>query len=471
MYKVFIADDEEFVIKSLIRGTNWKESGFEVIASSNDGVDAYEEILRLKPDLVFTDIRMPGMTGLELIKNVKEKLEGIQFVIISGYAEFAYAQKAMNYGAVGYCLKPFDNAEIKSILSKVKNILDNENKRENEDILYLIEDEDHDNHAETEEFFRSNGIFPEKGFTVAVTIGGKSARLFNSEKTVRLKIGYDKSIYFLQDYNDEDLVSSEFTGNVKSIGIYDIIYTVADLKNVIDETIILAYQYFISGSKWPFRKKAEDRNVEKLIISFENAMIHMDIEEIKKVLAGFHEYSQNGKMNVKHAINIYNSYVSFSSRLLGEEGYEEYIYNIDELCKRFSGMQEMLEYITTSTMNIIGRKKTGNISDIRNEYFKKIIDYINRNFYKDISIQSLSRDYALNSNYLCQLFRRELGMTFTDYLTGLRINYSKELLKNTDLTLGEIAGKSGYTDYFYFIRVFKKITGKSPGQFRSSSRE
>lgn len=156
---------------------------------------------------------------------------------------------------------------------------------------------------------------------------------------------------------------------------------------------------------------------------------------------------------------------------LGEEGYEEYIYNIDELCKRFSGICEMLEYIISSTTSIIGRKNTGNICDIKNEYFKRIIEFINQNFYKDISIQSLSRDYALNSNYLCQLFRRELGMTFTDYLTGLRINYSKELLKKTDLTLGEIAGKSGYTDYFYFIRVFKKITGCSPGQFRSSDKE
>lgn len=471
MYKVFIADDEEFVIKSLIRGTNWEESGFEVIASSNDGVDAYEEIIRLKPDLVFTDIRMPGMTGLELIKNVKEKLDGIQFVIISGYAEFAYAQKAMNYGAVGYCLKPFDSAEIKNILCKVKNILDNEDKKENEDILYLIEDEGHDNHAEIEEFFKSNGILPEKGFTVAVIIGGKSAQPFNSEKIIKLKIGYDKSIYFLQNYDDADLIDPGSTESVKSIGIYDNIYTVADLKKVIDETIILAYQYFISGNSWPFRKKAEDRNIEKLIIDFENAMIHVDIEEIKKVLTSFNKYSLSGKMNVKHAINIYNSYVSFSSRLLGEEGYEEYIYNIDELCKRFSGICEMLEYIISSTTSIIGRKNTGNICDIKNEYFKRIIEFINQNFYKDISIQSLSRDYALNSNYLCQLFRRELGMTFTDYLTGLRINYSKELLKKTDLTLGEIAGKSGYTDYFYFIRVFKKITGCSPGQFRSYDKE
>lgn len=470
MYKVFIADDEEFVIKSLIRGTDWEENGFEVIASSNDGVDAYEKIIKLKPDLVFTDIRMPGMTGLELIKNVKEKFEGIQFVIISGYAEFAYAQKAMNYGAVGYCLKPFDSAEIKNILCKVKSILDGEYMKENEDILYLIEDEDNDSQKHINDFFRSGNIIPEKGITIAVTIGGKSQELFSSLKSIKLKIGYEKSIYFIQGSND-DLLNLELPITVKSIGIYDTIYSLDNLKRIIDDTIILAYQYFISGNRGAFRAKREDRNIEKLIIGFENAMIHMDIEEIKNVLSSFHECSISGKMNVRHALNIYNSYVSFSSRLLGEEGYEEFIYNIDELCKHFSGVQEMLEYITTSTIHIIGSKKTGPLYDVKNEYFKKIIEFINRNFYKDVSIQSLSRDYSLNSNYLCQLFRRELGMTFTDYVTGLRINYSKELLRNTDLSLGEIAGKSGYTDYFYFIRVFKKITGYSPGQFRSTGKD
>ena len=96
MYKIFIVDDEEYVIKSLIKSIQKIQSGFEVVYTSNNSINAHDAILKTMPDLVFTDIRMPGMNGLELIKSVKEVLPGTIFIVISGYAEFVYAQKAMN---------------------------------------------------------------------------------------------------------------------------------------------------------------------------------------------------------------------------------------------------------------------------------------------------------------------------------------------------------------------------------------
>lgn len=479
MYSVYIVDDEEFVVKSLIRGTNWAGNGFEVIASSNDGVDAYEEILRLKPDLVFTDIRMPGMTGLELIKNIKEKMAAVNFVIISGYAEFAYAQKALNYGAVGYCLKPFDNDEINNVLKKVKALLDMAT-HETEDIMYLLEDETEGNQDLIAGYFRKNGLQFEDGIVTAAVLGGKAAALFNVMPSIRIKTGSEKCIYFFsneQRQNIENQINEAILTNeaavsaIKGIGLYETIYALTGLKKIIDETITLTYQYFITGCKGPFRKKSDARNIEKIIIDFENAMIRMDVKEIKNILAGFEDFSRRGAMTIKHAVNIFNAYICFSSRISGEESYDEYVYSIDDLCKQFANVHEMMGHIHASIMNLVSRKRSSPGDEVKNEYFKKIVEYVTQNFYKDITIQSLSRDYAMNANYLCQLFRRELGMTFTDYITGMRMNYSKELLEKTELTLEEIAGMSGYTDYFYFIRVFKKMTGSSPGQYRHIKRK
>lgn len=470
MYKVLIVDDEEYIIKSLMRGIDWEAHGFEVIAGCSDGLDAYNEIISLKPDLVFADIRMPGLNGLELIKKVRESLHNTVFVIISGYAEFAYAQKALNYGAFGYCLKPFDNDEIHGVLKKVRAVLDMPDKNAEEDIISCLEEDNEENLNKIDAYLRSNGIELDKGVTLIVTVGCKSPAALNENGIARLMIGSGKYIYFIDGEKELEFDNSLKKGLLgKSTGVCEELHSLKNLKRVIDETFVLAYQYFVSGGSGPFRKSGSDgRPEERLLIDFENALISMDIDQIKEKLGRLGEGAKNGGINVKHAVNIYNAYVSFSARLLEEDSYEDYIYSIDDLCRQFADIHEMFAYIVASVCNIIVKKESGLKEDVKNEYFKKIMDYVKQNFNREITIQSLSGDFAINPNYLSQLFRRELKVTFTDYITNLRINYARELLQKTGFTLEEIANKSGYTDYFYFIRVFKKVAGLSPGQFRKS---
>ncbi len=118
MYKVFIADDEALVIDSLKFGIEWEVYNCEVAGQALDGDEALKGILEIKPDIVFIDIRMPGMSGLEVIRSAREIHENMQFVVVSGYSEFEYAKKAIEYGVIGYCLKPFDEEEIAKMLQK-----------------------------------------------------------------------------------------------------------------------------------------------------------------------------------------------------------------------------------------------------------------------------------------------------------------------------------------------------------------
>jgi two-component system response regulator YesN len=194
--------------------------------------------------------------------------------------------------------------------------------------------------------------------------------------------------------------------------------------------------------------------------------VKIDIGELIEILDLFKQNAVEGTVSIKHAMNIYNAYVKNSIRILGEGSFEEYVYSFDDLCYMFKDFNAMLEYIKDKITSFLGLKTNMLTEDVRNEYFRKVINYINQNFYKDITIRSLSQDFIINPNYISQLFRKEVGMTFTDYITKLRVNYAKELLQNTEYSQGEIATKCGYTDYFYFIRVFKKTTGVTPGQFR-----
>ncbi len=469
MYKVFIVDDEEFIIKSLIKGTDWNSIGFEVVGSANDGLVAYEEICRIKPHIVFTDIRMPGLSGLELIKNVQAVHKDILFVVISGYAEFAYARKAIDYGAIGYCLKPFDDEEIYKILKKASNILATGDRNDQLDIITLLDEETPEARQGLDLYFKNCGISEGDRVTVIAAIGGKQIVLDNNIKHLKIKTGSNKVIYIGKygAFSNLEEKLGPLPQGIKGMGIIDGIYSAFNMRKYIDEAFTLAYQFFTTGSRAVYRGTGNDSiDIEGRIAKYENAFAKMDISAIVRELDNLYNMAVNGKLLIKHAMNIYNSYVRCSIRALGEDCYEEYVYSFDDLCYLFIDMYSMIEYIKEKISGLLGQNANILTEEVRNEYFKKIIIYINQNFFKDISIRSLSQDFSINPNYISQLFRKEMGMTFTDYITKLRVNYAKELLLKTEFSQGEIALKCGYTDYFYFIRVFKKTTGLTPGQYR-----
>ena len=125
-YKILLVDDEEEVRKSIIKKINWEEEGFLVVGDAENGVEALEKIENLNPDLVFTDIRMPYMDGLELIKEINNRYPLIKSIIFSGFDDFDYAKEAIKMGVIEYVLKPVSAIELTEILRKVHKTLDDE---------------------------------------------------------------------------------------------------------------------------------------------------------------------------------------------------------------------------------------------------------------------------------------------------------------------------------------------------------
>ena len=119
MYKVLIVDDERIIREGIASSIDWGQYGFSLCGVAENGIDAYNRIKQDAPDVVITDIKMPGMDGLELISKVHEEFPQIIFIILSGYGEFEFANKAMKYGVKYYLLKPCDENEIINILEKI----------------------------------------------------------------------------------------------------------------------------------------------------------------------------------------------------------------------------------------------------------------------------------------------------------------------------------------------------------------
>nr|WP_308628317.1 response regulator [uncultured Eisenbergiella sp.] len=124
MYRVFLADDEPWIVISLKNLIDWGEYGFLICGEATDGIKAWERIQRTKPDLILSDIKMPGMDGIELIQKVREERIPAEVAIISGYSDFEYARAGLKYGCTDYLIKPVDEEELISCLEKVKEKLD-----------------------------------------------------------------------------------------------------------------------------------------------------------------------------------------------------------------------------------------------------------------------------------------------------------------------------------------------------------
>lgn len=132
MYKIFLADDEIWVIMGLKKLIEKTGAPFRVVGEANNGIVALEEIEEKKPDVLITDIRMPGMDGLQLTQKIQEKNLDTRVVLVSGYAEFNYAQQAMRMGAVDYLLKPVEAEALAEVLERLETMLNKDGKKPEE---------------------------------------------------------------------------------------------------------------------------------------------------------------------------------------------------------------------------------------------------------------------------------------------------------------------------------------------------
>ncbi len=467
MYKVFIVDDEKYVVKSLKARINWEEYGFEVIGYSFNSTEAYEMILKMKPDLVFTDIRMPGRSGLELIKDIKESGLSTLTIVISGYAEFAYAQKALNYGSFGYCLKPFDDAEIIDFLKKAKNLLENSQMSVETKIMDLIDENSLEANESLIRLFTNYGINLDEKNKLSVCVSKGKDKLELGNVKLILKIGYEKYAYFItvsDSMSTQNILDKISKYDLKHVGISSPVSNVSEIKEAIRQAEVFAYNKFTACNKiFASPDVLQFKNKEDTIRQLEKAISKNDIQAVIEILDGMAEIFADGDLDIRHAIIIYNNVMAFSFRLK-DQHFEDYIYDFHRLSELFGSIRTMINYLK----DVLSRKPDMNFQTtiVNNQSVRMILKYVNDNFTEDISVHNISKYFKINANYVSQLFKKEVGIVFTEYLARLRIDFACNLLKTTCMSIGEIAEKVGYNDYFYFSRVFKKIKGISPSTFR-----
>jgi two-component system, response regulator YesN len=464
MLKVLLADDEAKVLRHLQTAIPWEQLELEIIATAQTGLDALRIARQAQVDIVITDIRMPGMDGLLLCQKLREQNPRVQLIILSGFQDFAYAKKAIELQVLGYCLKPIDTGDLTGLLrTAIRNTL--KNKIENGDaLLDLIED------GNSKDI---RAAFHELGITSSTIYVAASVGVHNIEKLLGAQLSYrlgkHKYLYFsalpFNRANAEHMIAYA-TGRA-GIGLYPEPVTPEHLKDAIEDTSAMAFQFFVNGHPTLCDSLVNGPLVEDVFARLENAaqqpeLLKLLLEELSHANCGL-------IFNIQTVFIFCNRVASYLAFGGNNEYCELMLYGFEQLPANYLSMNALFSEFASEITPTLLQNGSDSASSSRSGSFLPIIRYLDKNYEKDLSLKKVAEHFHLNASYISQLIRSETGLTYTQYVTELRINKAKDLLKTTSLSLAEISEAVGFNDYFYFIKRFKKEVGVTPGKYLINS--
>ena len=539
--KVFLVEDEMVIRRGIKNSIDWEKEGYIFCGEASDGELAYPMIIKEKPDILITDIRMPFMDGLELCKLVKKELPNIKILILSGYDEFDYAKEAIRLGVTEYLLKPISSGKLLEALNGVSESIRRE--KEDKDLVRKYMEEMRENTEHEKQKFFEQMIAGNLSMADALETGKKyemnlSAGMYNlflfrftlgeenrksgellgeaeyaiEKLTERLEYvfefqrGVEGWAFLLMADNEEQM-----SERVKELS--------KDLEEIMKNYSTIAYFGGIGQPVARLRELEESfREAERAlaarftmelnrIISVEDIRMAQNVDtlddieitsfgEIEKTRTMLEKFLNNGaedeidefvdvyinelpEENLKSVLMrqyiIMDAYIvmmSFCEKIEGIEG--EMQAQSEELknsMKTSQTLEEIKNYIRMLLKKIIGVRDT--ISGRRYSDIIEIAkDQIRKTYMSDeISLNTIAAEVGMSPSYFSSIFSKEMGKTFVEYLTEIRMDRAKELLMCSSMKTSEIGYEVGYKDPHYFSYIFKKTQNCTPKEFRARGKE
>ena len=529
MLKVIVADDEIRICKLIINLINWAEHGMEIVGVADNGVDALRMIEQEHPDLVITDIRMPGCDGLEMIEKAKALNDQLEFIIISGYEEFAYAQRAMEFGVKDYLCKPINKDSLLKALGRAKEAIARRNQQSDLEKEYHVIKQDvgkirasflkdlifssgdggkaysREELNQSHYFHFQDGCFRVIAFKIdGIDLEKKKleeflAKLAGTLRSALPELTYDaelthqaSSLYVLVNYRpgekekieavlkkilNEAKASFPPFGLMLTIGLGEEIEgldaldaAIESAQQAIDDRIVKGTGRMIEASRSdPGQTYNEDHFCE-FTKEFTKAVELLDPEEIKKVINTLKEDLGREKISGSEI-----------KRLVREIGTTYYITMRNNQIKLAdaAGEQKQLETAIDNCYSLdllfqeLGKHFTASLTKLVAERTQQNLGlirqaklYIETNYMKNLTLEELGSYLGFNPSYFSSLFKKETGYSFLEYVAKVRIEKAKELLKEPGLRIQDVCLMVGYNDVKYFTKLFIKHTGMKPKEFR-----
>ncbi len=522
MYRLLFVDDEALIRVGVSENVHWHQYGYELAGSCENGQEALEFISRNPVDIVITDIGMPYMNGLELSERLKESYPAIKIIILSGYDDFDYAQKAIRFGVRDYLLKPITAKEVGEVLVRLKQEMDKE--QEIKQNISLIKTASHKGQlllysdalynlitgnkttAESRHDLKAVGIsLAAEVYCVAVVkfepvikvdialmtfilhnisqeivtdyqcgvvCQGKDAEaylLFMADKAGEFQGIIDKAC-------EEIVAQMERAAHLKVyIGMGGFKERLGDIPQSYEEAEEAYAYHYISDTNHII--KLEKIRTEKKPAAVEEAiktlMLHLkendrqkmeaDIIDLAAMLRGcFYDRQSTGTVLqriVDAADDILKRYeITEVPENINKEAVLHQVLNAVSLTAAFA----MLAVYCRELAECLDRQR----SPVNRKYVNLAMDYIEKNYAdSELNLNAVCSYLNISPSRFSAIFKAATDTTFLEVLNGIRMQKAKELLLHTSMKNYEIAERVGFNDPHYFGIAFKKITGKTPTEY------
>ena len=518
MYRVLIVEDELFVRLGIKMSVEWEALDMEVIADVSNGEQAWEVYVREEPDIILTDLKMPIMDGMELIRRVREKSDRTRIIILSCLEEFALVRESISMDVTDYILKlTMTREDMEKVLDKARTELEalkraqepagvspEKQRQELLDFFYyntwgereygerlrkiglpfgeknlLMAELEINRYEEVQKRFGDDyGVLVDSALLNVLTElmeeHGGGMVMKDRQKCYLIIAGYGSAEQkAMAEYGFERFLAKAR----KTLSMYFQIAVTIGISQLFDgyENLGRMYQqcrycldqtfYHMPGENLFYSKiRGEDRTAlvrERLLACAEQDGMDDHSKKLLEAAAELFEQRQDPaalKKYLEYMLNLEAERTVYDSRrrfaMVEENARQmEHAETLSQLLEEYCSCRRQLSE-DARTKQVMSKTVAG------------IVSHIEKNYAKNLPLKEIAQAVELSPNYICELFKREMGINLSAYIMRYRISRAKELLVSTNLKSYEIAERTGFSDESYFSRSFKKVTGQSPYEFR-----
>ena len=446
MYKIVVADDEPLIIRGLKKLVDWERINSEIIGEAENGRKLMELIEDVHPDIIISDIAMPQATGLDVIREIREKNINAQVIFMSGYQEFSYAKAAIQYGAVDYLLKPVSEEELRDSVMKAQEIL----RKDQPDSMWEEENDiesafktiasDHET-VDFYERFKEMGIDTEGKVFQGVCFALTQETVDSIPDKNRLKLLRFNLFKKIQEY----LRKERLGFSVKQDGTSCKMMVVLSAEKPEQEMDQILKQV---------GKMAMDTYKVKIA-----AGIGKEVGSIKELKFAY--------KTARFALGLRYFEPSDIIRYKEIAG-REFHYSFDlRQQNTFRELKEVFLCYYKKFIPEVFKQQTATDKSV----IYQVKEYIREHYAEDLSLGVLAGRFYMNQYYFSTFFKKETGQNYKNYVTEVRMKQAmKILMESEDIKTSELAQAVGYKDVRSFTDKFKEVYGESPAGYKKKKR-